>query len=71
MGALVATANSFRLTLSTARLAAVSDELRAFHAAAAAEPELTSRILGVLGGSIPIEHVFSRNSIQAALRSHM
>jgi 2-polyprenyl-6-methoxyphenol hydroxylase-like FAD-dependent oxidoreductase len=63
----VATANSLRLTLSTARLSPVSDELLAFYSAAAAQPALTSRILGVLGGSIPIEQVFSRDSIRAAL----
>jgi hypothetical protein len=54
------TANGFQLTLSTARLAPLSTGLEAFYREAAGQPEMVRRIFGVLGGSIPIGDVYSR-----------
>jgi hypothetical protein len=48
------TANGFELTLATARLAEIPARHQAFYQAAAEQPDLASRIFGVLGGSIPI-----------------
>ena len=48
------TANGFESTLATARLAEIPARHHAFYQAAAEQPDLASRIFGVLGGSIPI-----------------
>jgi len=48
------TANGYALTLSTARLAPLTPRLEAFYRAAADQPEVIRRILGVIGGSLPI-----------------
>lgn len=61
------TANGFELTLATARLAALSAPHQAFYQAAAQQPDLASRIFGVLGASIPMADVYARTQIQAAL----
>ena len=61
------TANGFELTLATARLAPLPARLEALYRAAAEQPELVSRIFGVLGGSIPMADVYSATQIRAAL----
>jgi 2-polyprenyl-6-methoxyphenol hydroxylase-like FAD-dependent oxidoreductase len=61
------TANGFELTLATARLAALPARHQALYQAAAEQPDLASRIFGVLGGSIPIADVYSDTHIRAAL----
>ncbi len=48
------TANGFELTLAAARLAALPARLQALYQAAAEQPDLASRVFGVLGGSIPM-----------------
>jgi flavin-dependent dehydrogenase len=55
-----ATANGFRLTLGAAALSPVPLHVLKFYELASARPALTERIFGVLGGSIRIEHVYSR-----------
>jgi len=57
------TANGFRLALGAAALAPVPVHLLRFYELASARPALTERIFGVLGGSIRIEDVYSRESI--------
>lgn len=57
------TANGFRLTLGAAALAPVPVHLLKFYELASARPALTERIFGVLGGSIRIEDVYSRESM--------
>ena len=52
------TANGYELALSTARLAPLSARLEAFYRAAAARPEVTARVFGVLGGTIPIADLY-------------
>ena len=54
------TANGFELTLSTARLAALSPRMEGFYREAAEQPDTISRIFGVLGGSIPMRELVSR-----------
>ena len=61
------TANGFALTLATATLAEVPAPHQALYQAAAQQPDLSSRIFGVLGGSVPMADVYSRTQIQAAL----
>jgi flavin-dependent dehydrogenase len=61
------TANGFELTLATARLAPLPARHRALYQVAAEQPDLASRIFGVLGGSIPMAEVYSDSHIQAAL----
>jgi 2-polyprenyl-6-methoxyphenol hydroxylase-like FAD-dependent oxidoreductase len=61
------TANGFELTLATARLAALPAPHQALYQAAAEQPDLTSRIFGVLGGSVPVADVYSHPRIQSAL----
>lgn len=48
------TANGYALTLSTARLAPLTPRLEAFYRSAADQPEVISRIFGVIGGSLPM-----------------
>ena len=57
------TANGFRLILGAAALAPVPDHLLRFYELASVRPALTERIFGVLGGSIRIEDVYSRQSM--------
>ncbi len=54
------TANGFELTLSTARLAALSPRMEVFYRDAVERPDTTSRIFGVLGGSIPMRELVAR-----------
>lgn len=54
------TENGFQLTLSTARLAPLSTGLEAFYREATGQPEMVRQIFGVLGGSVPIGDVYSR-----------
>ena len=54
------TANGFELTLSTARLAALSPRMEAFYRQAVGQPDAVSRIFGVLGGSIPMRELVAR-----------
>ena len=61
------TANGFELTLATARLAPLPARHQALYQVAAEQPDLASRIFGVLGGSIPMADVYSGTHIQAAL----
>lgn len=61
------TMNGFELTLQTARLAPLSERLASFYRTAAERPELTSRIFGVLGGSVPVRDVYSDSAMHAAL----
>jgi flavin-dependent dehydrogenase len=62
-----ATANGFRLTLRTAALEGVPDDLMHYYAHAASDPEQTRLILGALGGALPFHEVYSRERIAAAL----
>ena len=54
------TANGFELTLSTARLSALSPRMEAFYRDATERPDATRRIFGVLGGSIPVRELVAR-----------
>ena len=54
------TANGFELTLSTARLSALSPRMEAFYREAAEQPDTIRRIFGVLGGSIPMRELIAR-----------
>jgi flavin-dependent dehydrogenase len=48
------TANGYALTLSTARLAALTPRLESFYRAAEGQPEVICRIFGIIGGSLPM-----------------
>lgn len=61
------TTNGFELTLATARLAAPTDRDQALYQAAAEQPDLATRVFGVLGGSIPMRDVYSGANVRAAL----
>ncbi len=54
----VLTTNGFELALTTARLAPLSARLEAFYRTAAEQPELTAKVFGVLGGTIPIADLY-------------
>jgi hypothetical protein len=45
------------------------EHLLRYYAAALGEPEQIGRILGVTGGAIPFEEVYSRERISAALQT--
>ena len=60
-----ATANGFRLTLRTAALEAVPNQLLRYYAEAATDPEQIRLVLGAFGGTLPFEQVFSRERIAA------
>ena len=60
------TADGFQLTLATARLAPLPARHLALYQAAAEQPDLASRIFGVLGGTIPIADVYSDTHIRTA-----
>jgi len=62
-----ATADGLRLTLRTAALAPVPEPVLAYYAAAAGEPDEVDLILGVMGGAVRFEDVYSRGHISAAL----
>jgi hypothetical protein len=62
-----ATANSFRLTLRTAALEEVPEQLLRYYARAAIDPEQIRLILGAVGGTLPFEEVYSRERIAATL----
>jgi len=53
-----ATANSYALTLSTAKLAPLSARLEDFYRRAADDPAAVQQIFGVLSGSLPARDVF-------------
>lgn len=59
------TKNGFELTLQTARLAPLSARLASFYRAAAERPEVTRRVFGVLGGSVPVSDMYSDSAIHA------
>jgi hypothetical protein len=54
------TTNGFELTLSTARLAALSPRMERFYREAAGQPDTIDRIFGVLGGSVPMRELVAR-----------
>ena len=58
------TANGYALTLSTARLAPLTPTLEAFYRGAADRPEVTCRVFGVIGGSIPIGDLLEERTEQ-------
>jgi flavin-dependent dehydrogenase len=60
------TANGFALTLSTARLAPLTPRLEAFYRAAADQPDVISRIFGVIGGSLPIGELLEDGAYPAS-----
>lgn len=60
-----ATASGFRLTLRTAVLEAVPDQLLRYYARAASDPKQIRLILGALGGTLQFEDVYSRERIAA------
>lgn len=62
-----ATANGLRLTLSAAALDPLPAPLQRYYEAAAAQPQEVTRILGALGGAIPLEDVFSAARIAAVV----
>jgi 2-polyprenyl-6-methoxyphenol hydroxylase-like FAD-dependent oxidoreductase len=61
-----ATANGFRLTLRTAALETVPEQLLHYYAQAASDPEQIRLILGALGGTLPFDEVYSRERIAAS-----
>jgi 2-polyprenyl-6-methoxyphenol hydroxylase-like FAD-dependent oxidoreductase len=62
-----ATANSFRLTLRTAALEEVPEQLLRYYARASIDPEQIRLVLGAVGGTLPFEEVYSRERIAATL----
>ena len=60
------TANGFALTLSTARLAPLTPRLEAFYRAAEDQPDVISRIFGVIGGSLPIGELLEDGAYPAS-----
>jgi 2-polyprenyl-6-methoxyphenol hydroxylase-like FAD-dependent oxidoreductase len=62
-----ATANGFRLTLSAAALEPLPDHLRRYYEAAAHCPEAVTQIIGALGGTIPVNDVFSADRIASVI----
>jgi 2-polyprenyl-6-methoxyphenol hydroxylase-like FAD-dependent oxidoreductase len=62
-----ATANGFRLTLRTAALESVPEQLLHYYAQAASDPEQIRLILGALGGTLPFDEVYSRKRIAASM----
>jgi 2-polyprenyl-6-methoxyphenol hydroxylase-like FAD-dependent oxidoreductase len=64
-----ATANGFRLTLSAAALRPLPDHQRHYYEAAAHSPDAVTRIIGALGGMIPLNDVFSADRIASVIGS--
>ncbi len=64
-----ATANGFRLTLSAAALKPLPAHLRRYYEAASRRPETVTRIIGALGGMIPVDDVYSTEQIESVVRS--
>jgi flavin-dependent dehydrogenase len=64
-----ATANGFRLTLSSAALNPLPDHLRRYYEAASGCPEAVTRIIGALGGMIPVSEAFSADRIASVIGS--
>jgi 2-polyprenyl-6-methoxyphenol hydroxylase-like FAD-dependent oxidoreductase len=64
-----ATANGFRLTLSAAALKPLPTHLRRYYEAASRRPETVTRIIGALGGMIPVDDVFSAGRIASVVGS--
>jgi flavin-dependent dehydrogenase len=62
-----ATANGFRLTLRAAALAPLSTRMLRLYEAASTQPEAVTRILGALGGSVPLDDVFPPLRVGAAV----
>jgi 2-polyprenyl-6-methoxyphenol hydroxylase-like FAD-dependent oxidoreductase len=63
------TANSFRVTMRAAALAPVSARMHQIYEAASTNPEAVTRIIGALGGAIPLDDVFSASRIGSAVAS--
>lgn len=59
------TANAFRLTLSAAALRPLPGRLRRYYEAASQRPDEVTRIIGALGGMIPVNDVFAADRIAA------
>jgi flavin-dependent dehydrogenase len=59
----ILTANGFELTLSTARLAALSPRLEALYRTAADQPDIARHVFGVLGGSIPLTDLHTMTAL--------
>jgi 2-polyprenyl-6-methoxyphenol hydroxylase-like FAD-dependent oxidoreductase len=59
------TANSYLLTLASAALEPLPPRLERYFEAASDSPEEATRILGVLGGAVPVAEVFNRAHIDA------
>jgi 2-polyprenyl-6-methoxyphenol hydroxylase-like FAD-dependent oxidoreductase len=64
-----ATANGFRLTLSSAALRPLPDHQRRYYEAASQQPEAVTRIIGALGGMIPVNDVFSADRMASVIGS--
>jgi 2-polyprenyl-6-methoxyphenol hydroxylase-like FAD-dependent oxidoreductase len=63
------TANGYRLTLTAAALDPLSARLQRFYEAVSARPETVTRIIGALGGVVPVDDVFSAPRIRAAVEA--
>ncbi len=59
-----ATANGFDLTLKTAQLAPLSPRMETFYRAVVDQPDATQRVLGVLGGTVPVTEVYTRDYVE-------
>ncbi len=64
-----ATANGFRLTLTAAALGPLSARLQRFYEVASTRPETVARIIGALGGVVPLDDVFSTQRIRTAVEA--
>jgi 2-polyprenyl-6-methoxyphenol hydroxylase-like FAD-dependent oxidoreductase len=63
------TASAFRLTLNAAALRPVPDHLLRYYEAASQQPEAVTRIIGALGGVIPVNDAFSAERIASVIGS--
>ncbi len=61
------TASGFRLTLNSAALRPLPDHLRRYYEAASRQPEAVTRIIGALGGILPVNDVFSAERIASVV----
>ena len=59
-----ATANSLRLTLRAAALAPLSGRVQQLYEAASTQPATVTRIIGALGGTIPLDDVFPSSRVR-------
>ncbi len=61
------TGSGFRLTLNSAALRPLPDHLRRYYEAACQQPEAVTRIIGALGGILPVNDVFSPERIASVV----